>query len=419
MTLVVGGASVVLAATLGAWYFVHRGAPGVSVPAQTGAPMATDSAGAMAGMPGMDMSGMDGAPSGGLRLTADQIRTFGVTFGEVRVRPLVAEVRTVGTVTVDETTLAMVTPKFGGFVERLYVNATGQVVTRGQPLMDVYSPALVAAEQELLVAGGLERTIGQAVVPGVRGDAPAFVADARRRLELWDISDAQIDAVLRSGVAQHTLTLYAPVSGIVLRKEVVQGQAFQPGQSLYTIANLADVWVDAALREQDAADVRVGSRATVALTAFPGQPITGHVAYVYPILDSAARAVRARIELPNAAGRLKLGMYGDVTISTRGRSALTVPTSAVMATGDSTVVFMDMGGGALMPHTVVLGVSAGAYTEVLSGLASGDRVVTSAQYLLDAEANLGDVMRSMIGMQGSGAGMSGMKMPPAPVKPER
>ncbi|HEY5218419.1 MAG TPA: efflux RND transporter periplasmic adaptor subunit, partial [Gemmatimonadaceae bacterium] len=227
IVFVVAGATVVIAAIGGAWYVGHRGVHAAPDTAPAGAAMAADSAGAMAGMPGMNV-----APSGGVRLTADQIRTFGVTFGVVRVRPLMAEVRTVGTVTVDETTLAMVTPKFGGFVERLYVNATGQPVARGQPLMDVYSPELVAAEQELLVAGSLERTIGQAVVPGVGGGSPTFVADARRRLELWDISDAQIDAVLRSGVAQRTLTLYAPTSGIVLEKHVVEGQAFQPGQSL-------------------------------------------------------------------------------------------------------------------------------------------------------------------------------------------
>ncbi|HEX7942190.1 MAG TPA: efflux RND transporter periplasmic adaptor subunit, partial [Gemmatimonadaceae bacterium] len=296
-----------------------------------------------------------------VHLTANQIRQFGITFGTAEMRPLESRVRTVGTVTVDETGLAQVVPRFGGFVERLHVDATGQPVRRGQPLMDVYSPELLAAEQELLVARNLERSIGESTVPGVPAGTPDLVAAAKRRLQLWDISEAQIEAILRTGEPRRTLTLYAPASGIVLEKNVVRGQAIQSGQMLYTIASLDDVWVEAALREQDAGAVRIGSAASVALAAFPGRPVRGRVTYIYPTLDSTARTIRARIEVPNPDGRLKPGMYATVELTTPTRTALAVPASAVVNTGERAVVFVDLGSGELAPREVVVGRVEGDY----------------------------------------------------------
>ena len=372
-------------------------------------------------------SGMAVPSDGTVRLSANQLREFGVTFGSVEKRTLESSVRAVGTVTVDESTLSEVTPRFGGFVERLYVNSTGARVRRGQPLMDVYSPELVAAEQELLVAARLQQSIGESTVPGVPAPSTDLVAAARRRFELWGISDAQIDEILRSAKVRRTLTLYSPSSGVVLEKQVIQGQAIQPGVMLYRIADLGDVWVDVALREQDAAAVRVGSHAEVELASYPGRPMNGRVAYVYPTLDQAARTVRARIEVPNRSGLLKPGMYATVTLTTPSRHALTVPTSALLRTGERTLVFMDMGGGSLMPMDVTTGTTAGALTEILSGLDAGQRVVTSAQYLLDSESNLAEVMKSMIGQMnrsdapGAGAmkDMPGMDMPATPSTPPR
>jgi membrane fusion protein, copper/silver efflux system len=361
-----------------------------------------------------EMSGMEMSAGGSVRLSADQIRQFGITFGSVEMRTLESRVRTTGTVTVDETRLAQVAPRFGGFVERLYVDATGQPVRRGQPLMDVYSPELLAAQQELLVARDLERSIGESSVPGVRTTSPNLLAAARRRLELWDVSDAQIEEILRTGKPRRALTLYAPESGVVLEKNVVQGQAIQPGQTLYTIANLSDVWITAELRETDAGAVRVGSPVTAEFAAYPGRPFTGHVAYVYPTLEAQARAIRARVAVPNPEGLLKPGMYVTVQLTTPTRQVLAVPTSAVIHTGERAVVFVDMGGGELMPHEVELGRTAGDYAEVLSGLEPGQRVVTSAQFLIDSESNLAQVMKSMIGQQGTAdtGNMKGMQMPP-------
>lgn len=360
-------------------------------------------------MEGMDMGGMDMSTDGSVRLTAAQLQEFGITFGFAEQRTLSDEVRTVGIVNFDETRIAQVTPKFSGYVERLYVDFSGKPVARGQPLLEIYSPELVAAQEELLLAGRLQRTMGESSVPGVGGGSPDLVAAARRRLLLWDISAAQVDRVLRTGRVQRTLTLHAPVSGIVVEKPVVRGQAVQAGQMLYTIADLSEVWVEAELREADAGSIREGAPATVELAAFPGRPIAGRVEYVYPTLQQEARTLKARIAIPNPGGRLKPGMYATVRLSAPSRTALTVPASALVRTGERALVFVDMGSGRIMPQEVEVGRVAGADAEILSGVEPGQRVVTSAQFLLDSESNLAEVMRSMIGMTGS-SDMGGMDM---------
>ena len=374
-----------------------------------------------AGMEGMaSMEGMNMSSDGSVQLAASQIREFGITFGTVQMRALETEVRTVGIVSFDETRIAQVVPRFSGFVERLHVDFTGQPVRVGQPLLDVYSPELVAAQEELLIARQLERTMDQTAVPGVPAGSSNMLAASRRRLRLWNISDAQIEEVLRTGAVQRTLTLHAPASGVVVEKNVVRGQAIESGQTLYTIANLSEVWVEAELREADAGTVREGSAANIELAAFPGKSFTGRVEYVYPTLAETSRTLKARIALANSEGRLKPGMYATVRITTPGRSALTAPASAIVRTGERTIAFVETGSGRLMPHDIETGQRGSEYVEVLAGLEPGQRVVTSAQFLLDSESNLGEVMRSMTGMGGAGSmegmDMPGMEMPAASAK---
>lgn len=363
----------------------------------------------MEGMEGMDMGGMNMSTDGSVHLTADQIRTFGITFGTADERTLESEVRTVGIVNFDETRLAQVAPKFGGFVERLYVDFTGKPVRAGQPLVEIYSPELVAAQEELLLAAGLDASLGESSVPGVSAGRSNLAESAIRRLRLWDISEAQIREILRTGRVRRTLTLHAPASGIVIDKPVIRGQAVQPGQTLYTIADLSNVWVEAEVREQDAGSIQEGSSVTVELTAFPGRRIPGRVEYVYPTLQSEARTLKARIAIPNTDGRLKPGMYATVRLSSPSRTALTVPSSAVVHTGERAVVFADLGGGKIMPQDVEVGRVAGDHTEILAGVEPGQRVVTSAQYILDSESNMAEVMKSMMGMMGEGMDMDGME----------
>lgn len=379
-------------------------------------PNNTKTGGEVRSVNGSSMAGMNMSGGSGLSLTADQIRQFGVTFGAVEMRTLSPETRATGVVTLDETKIAQVTPKIGGFVERLYVDATGQPVRQGQPLLELYSPDLVSAQQELLVAAQLQRDVGRSTVPGVLGSNSDLLEAAKRRLRLWDISDAQIEDVLRAGQPRRTLTLFAPSTGVVIDKKVVKGQSIAAGEQLYTIADLSDVWLDVQLREADAANVRQGSGADVELASIPGREIMGRVAYIYPVLDSATRTVRARVAVANTNGLLKPGMYAIVRLRTPSRSALTVPNSAVLRTGDRNVVFVDMGGGKLLPQEIETGSVAGDYSEVLAGLEPGQRVVTSAQFLLDSESNLAEVMRAMMSQMSSGdvkkmQDMPGMNMP--------
>jgi membrane fusion protein, copper/silver efflux system len=363
---------------------------------------------------GQGMAGMKLADNGSVKLTASQMRQFGVTFGTAEVRRLTTTTRTTGVVTVDETRFVQVTPKFGGFVERLYVNATGQPVQRGQALLDVFSPELLAAQQELLLAGKLQGEIGRSTVPGVPGTSADLVEAAKRRLRLWDISETQIDEVVRTGQPRRTLTLYAPASGVVIAKHVVQGQSIISGQALYTIADLSVLWIDVQLREADAAAVRTGTTADIQITGLPGRPLKARVAYVYPTLDSASRSIRARVEVSNVGDLLKPGMYATVQLITPTRTALTVPNAALLRTGERNIVFADMGGGTLVPHDVELGVVTSDYAEVLSGLEPGQSVVTSAQFILDSESNLAEVMRSMIAQANSGDVSKGQSMQTMP-----
>jgi multidrug efflux pump subunit AcrA (membrane-fusion protein) len=414
---IVGGLVVALIAVT-AWIVATSGSDD-----DTSQTATTGDTGGMAGREGM--AGMNMGSDGTVQLTADQLRQFGITFGTVDMRTLENEVRTVGVVTFDETRMAQVAPKFGGFVERLHVDFTGQPVRRGQPLLEIYSPELVAAQEELLVARRLERTMDESTVPGVPAGSSNLLAAATRRLRLWDISEAQIEEILRTGEVRRTLTLHAPASGVVVEKNVVEGQAIQAGQTLYTIADLSEVWIDAELREAEAASVREGSGATIELAAFPGRSFKGRVEYVYPTLQEASRTLRARVAVANSEGRLKPGMYATVRITTPTGRALTVPTSAVIRTGERSMVFVDMGGGSLMPHEVETGRRGDEYVEILSGVEPGQRVVTSAQFLLDSESNLAEVMKAMMGQMGSGdmGDMKGMDMPgmqtPQPSTPPR
>ena len=352
------------------------------------------------------MPGMNSDSAGSVVLTSQQMRQLGVTFGTVALRLLSNEVRTVGTVVVNQTRLAKVTPKFSGYVEKLYVSFVGQRVKRGEPLAAIFSPDLVAAEQELLVSARLSRAIGASAIPGVPGNSTDLLAAAKDRLRLWDVSDAQINAVLTSGSPMRTVTISAPASGFVIDKKVVQGQSIQAGEELYTIADLSDVWVEAQLREEDGGRVAIGATATLQFTSYPGRAFSGRVTYIDPMLSEPARTVTARITVPNSDSRLKPGMYATVVLNSSTRSALTVPRSAVVQTGERALVFVGLGNGKLNPQTVQLGRTGGDYVEVLSGLTSGQRVVTSAQFLIDSESNVAEVMRSMIGTRVQGGTMS-------------
>lgn len=388
-------AAVLLAAL--AWWLLR---PGGDRPA--GPPSAADME--MAGMGEMEMETGEG---GTIRLTPEQIRTFGVTFGDVERRTIERTIRAVGFVTLDETRVAVVAPKIGGWVERLHVDFTGEPVSRGAPLLEIYSPELVSAQEELLVAARLEEHVAPSGVEGVARGGRDLFESAKRRLRYWDISESQVEEILRTGRVRRTLTLHAPVGGIVLEKNVFEGQAVQPGAALYKIGDLSQVWVEAEVFEADLALVHEGMAATIAFAGIPGTTYAGRVEYVYRTLEQQSRTMRARIALANPGGRIRPGMYGTVTLERALGEALTIPRSAVLRVGEQVVTFVDMGEGRLMPHELTLGMEGDEVVEVLAGVEQGMRVVTSAQYLIDSESNLAEVMRAMMAQMGA-ADMPGM-----------
>ncbi|MDH5589307.1 MAG: efflux RND transporter periplasmic adaptor subunit [Gemmatimonadota bacterium] len=345
------------------------------------------------------------AASGGemkpVTLDAEAARRIGVAYTTVVRQELPVFVRTVGNVAYDETRLANVNSKIEGWVEKLHVEFTGAPVRAGQPLMDVYSPALVSAQEELILAARLVREAS-----GERSSANAeeLLQSARRRLAYWDIPDSEVRRIEESGETTKVLTLRAPATGVIIEKGVVEGDRIVPGMTVFRIADLSRVWVEADVFEKDLAFVGVGQGALVNFEAYAGRTFTGRVAYVYPTVSVESRTGRIRVELPNPAGELKPGMYATLHLQAPPTAAtLVVPRSAVIETGERTLVFVVGQDGALYPREVTAGRASLQLVEILSGLEEGDRVVSSAAFLVDAESNLGT-------MSGEAPPMPGMDM---------
>ncbi|HET8623391.1 MAG TPA: efflux RND transporter periplasmic adaptor subunit [Gemmatimonadales bacterium] len=335
----------------------------------------------------------------GVRLPAAAARRIGVTFAEVTRAPLGQSVRAVAEVTYDETKLVTVALKVDGWVERLHVNFTGQAVRRGAPLLDLYSPMLITAQQELVLA----RTLSREVVSGTmdaRQGADRLVESARRRLRFWDVPPEAIAQVERSGEPSRLVRFRVPVSGVVLERLVQQGQQVMAGTAVLRIADLSTVWVEGEVFERDLLSVRVGHAALVDFQALPGESRSGRIAYVYPTLDRTTRTARVRVELPNPGLALKPGMYATLRLTAAVDTALTVPRSAVLVTGERALAFLKRPDGAYEPRPVVLGRTTEDRLEVLSGLKAGDSVVASGTFLVDAESNLGTIMGGMGDMPG-------------------
>ncbi|HEU4564713.1 MAG TPA: efflux RND transporter periplasmic adaptor subunit [Gemmatimonadaceae bacterium] len=333
-------------------------------------------------------------------LSGDEARRIGVTYAVASVTPLTREIRTVGEVTFDETRVRAIAPKIDGWVERLYVNFTGQSVRAGEPLLAIYSPMLVTAQEELLLARRLQGDVAGAA-PDARGNVAELVSSARRRLAYWDIPPSEVARIERSGEVQRTLTLYAPAGGFVVEKNVLQGQRIMAGDALYRIADLSTVWIEGDVFEQDLPAVRLGRPVVAQFEALPGEQFEGRISYVYPTLDPETRTAKVRVEVPNPRLRLKPGMYATIRVTGAARpDAVTVPRSAVLATGERSLVFVRRPDGMLEPREVVLGVANDTRVEILRGLAAGETVVASATFLVDAESNLGTALGGMGNMPG-------------------
>jgi Cu(I)/Ag(I) efflux system membrane fusion protein len=334
-----------------------------------------------------------------VHLTPAQERALGVRYATVGTRRMERTIRTVGRIVASESRIAEVTPKIDGFVETLSVSTTGASVREGQPLMTLYSPALVAAQEELIIARRLVERVGAG--SGTAGrDAQAMLESARRRLRYWDISQEQISRLESTGEVQKTLTLVSPVDGVVLEKGVSEGQRVMPGALLFRIADLREVWVEGEVFERDVSLVRVGAEAHIEVSAFPGEHLMGRVDFVYPVMDVQSRTNRVRLTLPNPGARLKPGMFATIFFDVvLGVDQLAVPLEAVIVTGERNLVFVHDAEGMLTPREVVLGPQAGEYVQILSGLAAGEEIVAAANFLVDAESRLGTTGGMMPGMQ--------------------
>ena len=297
-------------------------------------------------------------------------------------------VRTVGRIVPDETAVRHVHTKIGGYIEKLHVNFSGQYVQRGSPLLELYSPDILATQEELLAAlASLGRLPGSADA-AARESAESIVAAARRRLELYDVPAAVIAAIEGSGSVRRGVTLAAPASGFVTSKGIVEGQQVEPGMELYTITDLSRVWVEADVYEQEARSARVGQEATLGLPYDPGRSLVGRVTYVLPVLDPQSRTIKVRLEFPNPDLALKPGMFVDVTFTLDTAQGVAIPDSAVIDSGTRQVVFVGVGQGRFEPRLVRLGVRGEGMAEVLAGVAAGEAVVVRANFLLDSESRL-------------------------------
>ena len=324
-----------------------------------------------------------------VKISLDRVQKLGVKTEVAASRVMSHTVRALGTIQVDERAQRTVSPRFEGWIQRLYVNATGEFVRRGQPLMEIYSPDLVAVQQEYLVATRGVAELKDAS-PEIQANMRNLVEGSLQRLRNWNIADEELAQLRTEGKPRNAITLRSPASGVVLEKPAVQGMRFMPGDVLYKIADLSSVWLLAEVFEQDLGMVRNGQASKVRVNAYPDKVFEGKVAFVYPTVTAETRTAKVRIEMRNPGQLLKPAMYANVELmAEQGRAQrLSVPDSAVLDSGTRQIVLVRRGEGLFEPREVKLGMRGDGYVEVTEGIKAGEDVVVSANFLIDAESNL-------------------------------
>src|SRR5437867_2950658 len=343
-----------------------------------------------------------------IRLDGNQQQAIGLTYGTVERRPLEQVIRTVGRFDYDERKLAEVTLKVEGYIGDLFVDYTGKPVRKGDPLFTIYSPDLVTAQEEYLLAHETLGRLGGSNVPGALDSARSLLRASRERLRLWDLTEQQVRALEKSRKPELYQTIYSPISGVVIEKMAFKGHRTEPGMPLYRIADLSTIWVYADIYEYELPFVQVGQEARITLPYYPAEEWTARLTYVYPSIDPKTRTAKVRFELPNGTHQLLPEMYGNVELHVPAGERVAVPETAVLDSGRRQVVFVASGDGQLVPRDVKLGSRFDDYVEVLEGLSPGERVVTSANFLVDSESKL-QAAESMMGMMGA-IGMGDWKM---------
>ncbi|TRZ84747.1 efflux RND transporter periplasmic adaptor subunit [bacterium] len=353
----------------------------------------TMSPGEVSDKPGKDSMGMEMVPfeveeSGAVtevggriqvKISPERQQLIGIKTAPVKSQSIHKLIKAIGRVDYAEPNISIVNLKFDGWVEKLFVNSTGRAVRRDEPLFDIYSPDLVAAQQEYLIALKAGATLG---------DASSILKSAREKLRLWDVTDSQVEELGRTGQFKKTVTVYSQGSGIVIEKNVIQGQKIMAGESLFKIADLSRVWILGEIYEYELPFIKTGQEAKISLSYYPGESFGGRITYIYPYLKPETRTNQVRIEADNPGLKLKPEMFADLEIHVDYGTKLTVPADAVLDAGDTKIVFVAKGDGYFEPREVKLGVKGQDMFEVLSGVSDGENVVTAANFLIDSESSL-------------------------------
>jgi multidrug efflux pump subunit AcrA (membrane-fusion protein) len=345
-----------------------------------------------------------------IKIDPTTIQNMGVKTETVMARDLRKDFRASGTIELDETRVSVVNTKIMGWVEKLYIDYTGQALSKGQALLDIYSPDLVSAQEEYLQSLRFLSAASQGISPEGRRGAEQLVESGRRRLLNWDIPEEEITALEKRGTPKKALTIYSPSKGIVAEKMVVSGQNVMPGMPLYRIADISTVWAVAGIHEEDLPYVKIGAEAAIGIPSVRGRKFRGKIQFVPPMLDASTKTAAVRVAIENSPDLLlKPQMSAEVTIESPPlRGALSVSRQAVIHSGERTIVIVSLGNGLFRPQEVTLGMAAGPYVQILSGLREGLTVVTSSQFLIDSESNLRTAVGQMGGMENM-PGMEGME----------
>ena len=345
---------------------------------------------------GMNLTPM-GIPTGGTEETFGSTvkinpaveQNMGIRTAEVEKRDLTQTIRAIGRIDYNESKVAHVHTKFNGWIEKTHADITGQRVSKGQPLLDIYSPELVSAQEEYLDALKNVRSSGS-VSGGAADRLETILGSTRRRLEYFDVSTDQIDHLDKTRSVRKTLTVSSPFEGIVVEKHALDGMEVKPGMMIYTIADLSEIWVYADIYEFESPWMREGLTATMTLSYDPGKRYRGKVQYIYPYLEEKTRTIKVRLSFPNPNLELKPGMYTNVEVETSPlKDVVAVPMEAVLFSGERNLVFVALGDGRFAPRDITVGIESGdGFYEVKGGLSEGATVVTSGQFLLDSESRL-------------------------------
>ncbi len=323
-----------------------------------------------------------------LQLSPQRLQSIGVTSGEVELRELSNEIRAVGNVAVDERLEAYVQTRFSGWIQKVYANSTYQYVKKGQPLFTIYSPELVTTENEYLLAMKNQDLLQSSTVPGVASGADSLLTSARERLKQWNIPAKEIQHLESTGQIRHDLEIDSPVSGYITEYNALPNLYVQPATRLYTIADLSTVWVFAEVFQSDISQIRRGQSAIVTSDAYAGRTFYGRVDFIYPEVNMNTRTIKVRLVFRNPGLKLTPGMFVNVSLKVPLGRRLAIPVTGVFHTGTRNIVFIDHGSGYLAPQDVTLGPRAGDYYSVLKGLKQGEKIVTSANFLIDSESQL-------------------------------